>query len=205
MQNVLEMYRPDAATRSSYSSIVFSPGVQEKLSRYLWQSSTSQVVDKRFIPIGKAQHGLTDAFLKRADYLLAATSIPIFSRRLSDEFLKVARDEIEFIDCKIISETGCEHQFNIAKIIKFLPLVDLSETENSEKMGPLAPIIFGRHSHNFFIARDENKRTIFVVSERFKNFCEKDKRNVKFTPVETSVDAWLEKQSATAKRYLTGL
>jgi hypothetical protein len=194
------IYRLEVPTKNSHSNINFSLGVQEKLSKYLWESKNIQSIDKRFIPSGESQKGLTDSFLKKTDYLSAPTSIPIFSERLADNLLKNAPNEINFLPCKIISKSFFEYDFYIGIIKTFLPLLNIIKTENAEALSPLAPIIFNENLDDFYIARDESRTTLYAASQNLKDLCQKNKFLVNFAPVDFSISAWVNKQNDAVKR-----
>jgi hypothetical protein len=177
-----DIFRLKSRVKSSYQYVVFPLGLQNKLSEVVWEEPTHQVFDVHWKIVGRAQRGLTDRILASVDYLLAQTSIPLFSQKFVDK-THLSDKEIDFIPCQVISEKEKSHYFYIGRVHRFLPLIDVIETERAERLSVLASPIFRDNVSDFLIARDQDRRTMLVVSDRFKELCEMNSLCIDFSSV----------------------
>jgi hypothetical protein len=179
--------------KSSNKYIVFSQWLQKKLSQIIWESPTRAPIDPRWTITGVAQSGITDKLICKLDYLHAFVSIPIFSIKASEIIKKECSDDIDFLPCKVAVDDVL-HDFMLARIHKFLPLIDHEATANAQKISIFAPDIFNKDMQdNFFMARDTASPTTLVCSSRFCDLCDRNKLNIKFSEID-SFDSWLARQ-----------
>lgn len=193
-------YRIYSHGKRKEQHVVFSQGVQDKLAEKFWANVTQDKLDTRWKIIGKAQSGLSDKILSRVDYLSAFVAIPLFSEKFVASMKDVLREDVDFFPCLVISNSGKEYFFYIARIHVFLDLVDLEKTDSGEKLSPLSPVIFRVKNYDFFLARDINRKSILVASEKFKSIIMEMKFEIDLSCVETSLEPWVNRQPESVKK-----
>ena len=188
-------YRLSPQLKSSYNNVIFSQSVQDKLSEFVWGRLILNDIDARWKICGTMQNGVTEKALNALDYLPAFTSIPLFSQKLVDILTSNDSHDIDFTPCRVITDEKNEHEFFIARTRKFLPLINIVETNNGEAVSPLAPIIFNNIDEDFLLARDTTRKTMLVASEKFKDLCQRSKLKINFIETETTLDNWMKRQA----------
>ena len=162
-------YRIYTSAKNKDQHIIFSQGAQDKLSNIFWMNVTRNNLDARWKIVGKAQVGLSDKTLSKADYLSAFVSIPLFSEKFVLAMRDMLREEVDFFPCIVVSNSQKEYTFYIARTHVFLSLIDSENTDIGEKLSPLSPVIFKLKDYDFFIGRDLDRKSILVASEKFKS------------------------------------
>ncbi|MFK8302584.1 imm11 family protein [Capnocytophaga stomatis] len=128
---------------------------------------------------GKADVGVKDSDLEKVDFLIGFVSLPIFSERFVEILSKEIGDEITFYPIEIEAKT-VKKPFFVAKINRYLELIDYEKSDTEEIDGELAPDYFGNIVYNenlpeFYIARDKHSYTDWFISEKMKKLIEKYK------------------------------
>lgn len=181
---------PKIKSRQHY--VVFSEGLQDKLSEIIWENPNTAPIDARWKILGTAQHGITKKIAEEIDYLPAFVSIPLFSQRASKIILEEC-DGIDFIPCCILVD-GAQFDFFIGRIHQFLPLINHEASNQAERLSPLAPIIINSEvKRSFFLARDTEDRTKIICSNEFRELCIERKLNIDFHKFE-DLENWLKRQ-----------
>ncbi len=190
MKNIykLEIYK-----NFNPSHAVFSGGKLDKIHNFFINNNFSKKPDPRFIPVGIAPENMSDQELDKIDYLYAFTGIPLFSKKFAEMFQKEKLSGLEFSPCKLISSSKKEHEFCIGVILNFLNIQNSKLTEIGQNRNALLfPTIFNKIDQDFIIARDIKSRSLYVVSESFKNFCKLNTLNIGFEPVYYSLEDYDE-------------
>jgi len=186
-------YRISTNIKSPNHYIEFPQGLYHKLSRYVWGDLMQTPVDPRWVITGVAQPGITSKSIGELDYLAAFMSIPIFSIKASEVIKRECPDDVEFVPCKVVVDDAL-HDFMIARIFKFLPLIDQEATARGQKISVFAPDILNANMKDVYLmARDVENPTTLICSSEFRDLCNSNKLNIKFSEVE-DFNNWLARQ-----------
>lgn len=192
------LYRLQARLKKPRHYVYFSPGLQDKLDDLIWGHPNRNPIDLRWKIQGKAQDDLSDRLLQQLDYIPGISALDFFSQRFLEHQPPELVDDVDFIPCAVVSKTDQEHPFFLARCHRFVDVVDAVATGAAESISALAPMIFKDEAPSFLMARDGGRRTISVVSERFKSYCEKHDFQIDFRPVDTGLTNWMSRQGKTA-------
>lgn len=161
-------------------------GSYDKLTSYFFSNieNKKDVDNMKFS--GIAQKGFTYKLLSQTDYLVNARfgGIPIFSERFMKKTSQYLSDKIDFHLCKILlNEKSCN--FYLGKIKHILPIIDYEKSgyrqlANGHKILSEPTIIKEDIDEKLLIIRDSTYKSIFVVSDLFKQIIEKEKLKIGF-------------------------
>lgn len=161
-------------------------GSYNKLTAYFF----SNIQDNKYVDnmrfSGIAQKGFTHNLLSKTDYLINTRfgGIPIFSERFMEKTSQYLSDKIDFYSCKILLNKEY-YNFYIGRIRHILPIIDYEKSgyrqlANGDKILSEPTIIKEDVDERLLIVRDSTYKSIFVVSDLFKQIVEKEKLQIGF-------------------------
>lgn len=126
--------------------------------------------------------GYTLENIEKTDYIDCSVAL-LFSKRFVEKVGNVLREEMQFFSCNLICQ-DVNLDWYAAKIIRSIPIIDkeastyrtLSDGEKILKFVKYRKDI----EEQFFIAKDKESITDFVVSELFRDLCKKNDLLVNF-------------------------
>ena len=132
---------------------------------------------------GEADTGIKDSDLQKVDFLVGFVSLPIFSERFVTLLSAEIGDEMSFYPIDIETKT-LKKKFFVAKINRYLDLIDYQKSDTEEIDGELALDYFGTTVFNenlpkFYIARDSHSYTDWYISDNLKTLIEKHDLQIK--------------------------
>jgi len=135
----------------------------------------------------KAQNGYTRSNIMTADYLNASISAPVFSKRFVDILGEQVKEDVDFFECFVQCQ-GEESLFYVGKVKKFIPnLIDQEKSLYMTLAGGkriLKRAVFNKRVVTpFFLARDREFKTRWVVSDEFRDLVNANKLAINFFPV----------------------
>lgn len=132
-----------------------------------------------------ADTGYTLENIEKTDYIFCPSAL-LFSKRFVEKIGNLLREEMKFLSCRLVCQ-DVSLEWYAAKIILSIPIIDkeastyrtLSDGERVLKF-----IKFRRDiEEEFFIAKDKESTTDFVVSELFVDICKKNGLLIDFKEV----------------------
>jgi hypothetical protein len=176
MTDIYELSSPIA---NSNSRVEFTNNESGHLFEFFIPSENQHLPPKKMKLM--AQTSLTDEHIAKADFLDAIVSIPIFSDRLVKKLQDRLSGDLLFYPCTV----NQSHIFHAGKILKSLKIIDYSNSKYMPLSDPNEPPIlfepkFISPQSDFFIARDINESTRYVVSDKFKNLMESEGFEINF-------------------------
>lgn len=126
--------------------------------------------------------GYTLNNIEKTDYIDCPSAL-LFSKRFVERIGNILKEEMQFFPCNLI----CQHtnfEWYAARIIRSIPIIDKEASTyrtltNGDKM-----LKFARYrkdiEQKFYIAKDKEYITDFVVSQLFKELCENNDLLIKF-------------------------
>lgn len=145
-----------------FAFFIMNQGVEEEIEK----------TELEFI-LGK---GYTLENIEKTDYIFTFSAL-LFSKKFVDSIGEILKKEMQFFPCKLICNDVALDWY-VAKIIHRFPVVD-------KELSVYRSLTDGKrilHSakyrkdieEQFYVARDSESITYFVVSDLFKNLCEKN-------------------------------
>jgi hypothetical protein len=122
-----------------------------------------------------AGKGYTLKNIANTDYISTASAL-LFSRRFVNSIGEVLKNEMQFFPCKVICR-GSALNWYMAKITHLFPVIDkeLSTYYTSVGNRMLKWVKYRTDiEEQFYVARDSEETTFFVVSDLFKKLCEEN-------------------------------
>ena len=135
----------------------------------------------------KAQNGYTRSNIMTTDYLNASISVPVFSKHFVDVLGEKVKEDVDFFECFVQCQ-GEEFLFYVGKVKKFIPtLIDQEKSSTMTLAGGkriLKRAVFNKRVITpFFLARDMEFKTRWVVSDEFRALVNANKLAINFFPV----------------------
>jgi len=120
-----------------------------------------------------AQSGYTLANVVKTDFL-ACTSALLFSKRFFNRVGKHFKEEMQFFPCQVSCQ-GVNLEWYAVKILRLISIINIDKEGDCEYINDdiiFDPIKYrGDIAERFYIARDCNEVTEFVVTELFVDVC----------------------------------
>ena len=129
--------------------------------------------------------GYTLENIEKTDYIFCPSAL-LFSKRFVEKIGNLLREEMKFFSCRLVCQ-DVSLEWYAAKIILSIPIIDKEAStyrtlSDGERM--LKFIKFRRDiEEEFFIAKDKESITDFVVSELFVDICKKNGLLIDFKEV----------------------
>ena len=179
----MTLYYLKTNVKSAENAVLYSQG---KIYDAIYDFAVSGTLQSDQLPknlYGKCQPGIGANELKRRDYLHSFGGVPIFSNNLLGSIKDISK-EVDFVKT-IITAEGVEVEFNIAKILPRVKLLDYKKSGISTT-NFLAGNYFVRDiEESFLVAREVSPlcQSTFVVSSKFREACAQKHLNVGFKEV----------------------
>lgn len=178
-------YRIRTILSKSETLVVFS-GNSDRIVKYFVLGNG----DGKFLQFSKlvatTQNDLQDSDLEVCDYLQAVIGIPIFSKRFVDTMASALGEEVMFFPIEIQAKKKIL-TFFLTKINNYKSLIDYEKSgfrllQDGSKILS-TPRIFKESLEEYYIARDNQTMSEWIISEKFKDLVEKHKLKMKFASV----------------------
>ena len=129
-----------------------------------------------------AGDGYTLDNIKKTDYIDCPSAL-LFSKRFVQKVGNILEKELQFFPCNLVCQNN-NFEWYAAKIIRSIPIVDKEASiyrtlTDGTRMLKLAKYRKDM-KESFFIAKDIEYVTDILVSELFKELCEKNDIHIKF-------------------------
>ncbi len=120
--------------------------------------------------------GYTLDNIEKTDYINCPSAL-LFSKRFVERVGNPLKEEMQFFPCNLICQ-DIRFEWYAAKIIRRIPIIDREASTyrtltDGEKILDFVKYRKDIEEH-FFIAKDKESITYFVVSELFKDLCEEN-------------------------------
>ena len=129
--------------------------------------------------------GYTLENIEKTDYIFCPSAL-LFSKRFVEKIGNLLREEMKFFSCRLVCQ-DVSLEWYAAKIILRIPIIDKEASTYrtlSDGERVLNFIKFRRDiEEEFFIAKDKESITDFVVSELFVDICKKNGLLIDFKEV----------------------
>ena len=129
--------------------------------------------------------GYTLENIEKTDYIFCPSAL-LFSKRFVEKNGNLLREEMKFFSCRLVCQ-DVSLEWYAAKIILRIPIIDKEASTYrtlSDGERVLSFIKFRRDiEEEFFIAKDKEGITDFVVSELFVDICKKNGLLIDFKEV----------------------
>jgi len=131
-----------------------------------------------------AREGYTLKNIEKTDFIFTFSAL-LFSKRFVDKIGEILEEEMHFFPCKVICE-DVSLDWYATKITNLFPIVDESlstyEVSDGEKVLEWAKYRTDIEE-KFYIAKDHKEMAYFVVTDLFKNLCDKNELKIVFKEV----------------------
>ena len=129
--------------------------------------------------------GYTLENIEKTDYIFCPSAL-LFSKRFVEKIGNLLREEMKFFSCRLVCQ-DVSLEWYAAKIILRIPIIDKEASTYrtlSDGERVLSFIKFRRDiEEEFFIAKDKESITDFVVSELFVDICKRNGLLIDFKEV----------------------
>jgi len=124
--------------------------------------------------------GYTLKNIVKTDYIFTF-SAPLFSKKFVHCVGKILKDEMKFFPCKVICK-GVALDWYAAQVIHLFPIVDKELSNYDLSSGDVASEVIKYRKdieEKFYVARDSEIISEFVVTNLFKELCEENNLLIK--------------------------
>lgn len=132
--------------------------------------------------------GYTLENIDKTDYIDCSAAL-LFSKRFVERVGKTISEDLQFFSCKLICD-GVGLDWYAAKIMRSIPIIDKKASTYRTLANGNKIVKFAKYRKDiegqFFIVKDVEMNTYFVVSERFKDLCEENGLLINFREPEIS-------------------
>lgn len=130
-----------------------------------------------------ADEGYTLENIRDTDYLFCIPGL-MFSKRFIEVFKNVLKDDVKIFPCKLNCQGEILLDWFIVQVLRRIPIIDKEKSIYQTLTDGSEILDFAKYkediSEPFYIARDTESVADFVVSELFKDLCEKNNLKIGF-------------------------
>lgn len=174
-------YHPDCTARIETAG--------QKISSFWLEKDDEEIVKTLQSVKFVAGEAYTLENIEETDYIRSVYRALLFSKRFVERVGNALSEDVRFFPCKLICD-GVDLDWYVAKIIRRISIIDKDASTYQTLSGGYKIIAHARYRKDieepFFIARDIEHNTQFVVSELFMDLCKKNGLLIKFVETEPS-------------------
>lgn len=180
----LKLYQINTTLNHPDCMAGFKKNDHEIFSFFIMDKGNEEKIKRRRLDF-VAGTGYTLENIENTDYIFCPSAL-LFSKRFVERVGNLLREEMKFFPCKLICQ-DVSLDWYAAKIMRSIPIIDKEAStyrtlSDGEKM--LKFVKFRKDiEEQFFIAKDKESVTYFVVSELFMDLCKKNSLLINFKDV----------------------
>lgn len=190
----LKLYKIDTKISSHPDCMARIETGGEEISPFWLEEGDDEV--KRILQSVKfvAEEAYSLKNIEKTDFIRSVYRALLFSKKFVEGVVNTMREDVRFFPCKLVCE-GVDLEWYVAKIIRRIPIIDKEASTYRTLAHGDKVIKLARYRKDieepFYIARDVEQGTYFVVSELFMDLCKENELHIEFMDPEPS---WLRSE-----------